>query len=141
MLAGIKSAQTKVALLASLAVLSCSTVEFEQTTERGSLVEFEEATIPERYRGRWAFPKDTCFVTRAYRMQMEIGERSIGDVALRRLWSYSDYPDIVVELDSPNEGSDTRINMFLQLSLNEQKMRVRQSGSRQERVFHRCKIK
>ena len=141
MLAGIKSAQTKVALLASLAVLSCSTVEFEQTTERGSLVEFEEATIPERYRGRWASSKDACFVTRAYRMQMEIGERSIGDVALRRLWSSSDYPDIVVELDSPNEGSDTRINMFLQLSLNEQKMRVRQSGSRQERVFHRCKMK
>ena len=141
MLTGIKSAQTTVALLASLALLSCSTVEFEQTTERGSLVEFEEATIPERYRGRWASPKDACFVTRAYRMQMEIGERSIGDVALRRLWSYSDYPDIVVELDSPGEGSDTRINMFLQLSLNEQKMRVRQSGSRQERVFYRCKMK
>ena len=138
MLAAIKAT---FALLASFALLSCSSVEFEQTTERGSLMEYEETRIPERYHGRWASPKDACFVTRDYGMQMEIGERSIGEMPLRRLWFYSDYPDIVVELDSLTEGSDVRINIFLQLSLNEQNIRARHSGDHQARDFHRCKMK
>ena len=138
MLAAIKAT---FALLASFALLSCSSVEFEQTTERGSLMEYEETRIPERYHCRWASPKDACFVTRDYGMQMEIGERSIGEMPLRRLWFYSDYPDIVVELDSLTEGSDVRINIFLQLSLNEQNIRARHSGDHQARDFHRCKMK
>jgi hypothetical protein len=137
MLAAIKAT---FALLASFALLSCSSVEFEQTTERGSLMEYEEARIPESYRGLWASPKDACFVTRDYGMQMEIGERSFGDVAVRRIWFYSDYPDIVVELDTPEGEADPPVTMFLQLSFDEQKIRVRQSGDRQERIFHRCKV-
>jgi hypothetical protein len=129
------------ALLASFTLLSCSSVEFEQTTERGSLMEYEEARIPESYRGRWASPKDACFVTRDYGMQIEIGESSIGEMPVRRLWFYSDYPDIVVELDPPEGEADPPITMFLQLSLDEQKIRVRQSGDRQERTFLRCKMK
>ncbi len=129
------------AVLASFALLSCSSIEFEQTTERGSLMEYEEARIPESYRGLWASPKDACFVTRDYGMQIEIGERSFGDVAVRRLWFYSDYPDIVVELDSPEGEADAPVTMFLQLSLDEQKIRVRQSGDRQESTFLRCKMK
>ena len=118
------------AVLANFALLSCSSIEFEQTTERGSLMEYEEARIPESYRGLWASPKDACIVTRDYGMQIEIGERSFGDVAVRRLWFYSDYPVIVVKLDSPEGEADAPVTMFLQLSLDEQKIRVRQSGDR-----------
>lgn len=138
MLAAIKAT---FALLASFALLSCSSTGFEQTTERGSLMESEEARIPESYRGLWASPKDACFVTRDYGMQIEIGERAFGDVAVRRIWFYSDYPDVMVELDSPEGDSGARMSMFLQLSLDEQKIRVRQSGERQERILHRCKVK
>ncbi len=129
------------ALLASFALLSCSSTGFEQTTERGSLMEYEEARIPESYRGRWASPKDACFVTRDYGMQIEIGERAVGEIPVRRLWFYSDFPDIVVELHSPEGEADVPVTMFLQLSLDEQKIRVRQSGGRQERTFLRCKMK
>lgn len=138
MLAGIKAT---FALFASFALLSCSSSGFEQTTERGSLMEYEEARIPESYRGRWASPKDACFVTRDYGMQIEIGERTIGEMPVRRLWFYSDYPDIVVELDSPEGEADAPVTMFLQLSLDEQKIRVRQSGDRQASTFLRCKMK
>ena len=138
MLAAIKAT---FALLASFALLSCSSTGFEQTTERGSLMESEEARIPESYRGLWASPKDACFVTRDYGMQMEIGERSFGNVAVRRIWFYSDYPDIMVELDSPEGEADAPVTMFLQLSLDEQKIRVRQSGDREARTFLRCQMK
>lgn len=129
------------ALFASFALLSCSSAGFEQTTERGSLMEYEEIKMPERYRGLWASPKDACFVTRDYGMQMEIGEQSIGEMPVRRLWFYSDYPDIVVELDPPEGEADAPVTMFLQLSLDEQKVRARQSGDRPDHIFHRCKMK
>jgi len=141
MLAGIKAVRATIALLASFALLSCSSVEFEQTTERGSLMEYDEARIPDSYRGMWASPKDACFVTRNYGRQIEIGERSIGEMPVRRLWFYSDYPDIVVELDAPESESDALVTVFLQLSLDEQKLRMRQSGERETRVFHLCKMK
>jgi hypothetical protein len=72
---------------------------------------------------------------------MEIGERSIGDAAVRRLWFYSDYPDIVVELDPNQGGSGAHINIFLRLFRHEQKMRVWQSGDREARMFLRCQMK
>lgn len=139
-LVGTKRAHATVGLLASLALLSCSSAGFEQTTERGSLMEYEEIKMPERYHGLWASPKDACFVTRDYGMQMEIGEQSIGEMPVRRLWFYSDYPDIVVELDQRDREQDARINIFLVLSLDEQKIRVRYSGERHGRIFHRCKV-
>jgi hypothetical protein len=136
-----KVAQATFALLASMTLLSCSSVEFEQTAERGSLMEYDEAKIPALYRGLWASPKDACFVTRDYGMQMQIGESAIGEMPVRRLWFYSDYPDIVVELDSPEGEADAPVRMFLQPSINEQKLRMRQSGEQQERTFFRCKMK
>jgi len=134
-------ARAAIAVLASLTLLSCSSVEFEQTTERGSMMEFYGTKIPAVYRGLWASPKDACFVTRDYGMQMQISESAIGEMPVRRLWFYSDYPDIVVELDSPEGGADAPARMFLQPSINEQKLRMRQSGEQQERTFFRCKMK
>lgn len=134
-------ARAVIAVLASLTLLSCSSVEFEQTTERGSMMEYDGTKIPVLYRGLWASLKDACFVTRDYGMQMQIGESAIGEMPVRRLWFYSDYPDIVVELDSPEGEADAPVTIFLQLSLDEQKLRVRQSGDRQERTFLRCKMK
>jgi len=141
MLSVTNGARAVIAMLASFALLSCSSVEFEQTTERGSMMEYDEAKIPESYRGLWASPKDACFVTRDYGMQIDIGQNAIGEMPVRRLWFYSDYPDIVVELDSSESEADAPVTMFLQLSIDEQKLRMRQSGDRQERTFVRCKMK
>lgn len=128
-------------LFGSSLLLSCSTVEFEQTAERGSLVEYDEPRIPKSYRGLWASPKDACFVTRDYGVQMYVDEGTIGEMAVQRVWGYTDYLDIVVQLDDPDGEPRAFTTMFMQLSLDEQKMRASQTGDREERIYHRCKLK
>ena len=136
---GTNAAPSVIVLLGSLALLSCSSIEFEQTNERGSRIESEEAKIPDAYLGLWASPKDACFVTRDYGMQMSIGKQTIGEMPVRRVWGYSDYTDIIVELDAKEEDSDVRPNLFLQISNNGQKIRARQTGDSKYRILHRCK--
>lgn len=125
-------------LLGSLAVASCAS--FEQTKDRGSLIDFEMWIVPEAYRGLWASPKEACFVTRDYGVQMRIDERMVGNTAVTRVRGYSDSPDVVLDLESQEGDSGFRENLWLQLSLDGKKLHARRDGENMPTLFHRCKL-
>ena len=66
---------------------------------------------------------------------------SIGIARVQGVWGYSDYSDVVVEMESVGAVVQRGDTLFLQLSLNGKKMRVSQSGDHDERVYHRCATK
>jgi hypothetical protein len=129
-------------------LISCSS--FEQTRNRGSLMEFETATIPRDYHGLWATSTRSCRAAIGNKAQLNIMSNSIGTARVLGAWGYSDYADVIVELALPGAASQ-RIEpaypgavvprgdtLFMQLSLNGQKIRVSQSGDRDDRIYHRC---
>lgn len=127
-------------LLSGCAGLTSSS-SFEQTTDRGSLMESETATSPRDYHGRWATSTRSCGVPQKGKAQLNIMPESIGIARVRRVWFYSDYADIIAEmasLDAVKQRGDT---FFMQLSLDGQKMRFSRSGDRHQRIYHRCHAK
>jgi hypothetical protein len=130
------SLQQMIVLGGALCLAACSS--FEQTSVRGSLIDSDTPAIPQRYLGLWASPKDACFATRDYGSQIYIDQGSIGQATVRRVRSYSDYPDVVVELNLDEGHSDAHTTMFIQPSLDDKKIRVSQTGDREERIYHRC---
>ena len=120
-------------------LMSCSS--FEQTRGRGSLMEFDTATIPRGYHGLWATSMRSCHGANRNKAQLNIMPHSIGIAGVQSVWGYSDYADVVVEMDSVGAVAQRGDTLFMQLSLNGQKMRVSQSGDRDERVYHRCATK
>ncbi len=125
-------------LLGSVAVASCAS--FEQTKARGSLIDYEMPVVPEPYQGVWASPKDACFVTRDYGVQMRIDEQMVGNEVVAGVRGYSDYPDVVLDLVSQEGDSGLQESLWLQLSLNGNKLRARRDGENAPTLFHRCKL-
>jgi hypothetical protein len=113
-------------------------------------MEFETATIPRDYHGLWATSTRSCRAAIGNKAQLNIMSNSIGTARVLGAWGYSDYADVIVELALPGAASQ-RIEpaypgavvprgdtLFMQLSLNGQKIRVSQSGDRDDRIYHRC---
>lgn len=117
-------------------LMSCSS--FEQTRDRGSLMEFETATIPRDYHGLWAASGRSCSAANKSKARLNITPNAIGSIRVQRVWGYSDYTDIIVKMASPGAAAQRGNTFFMQLSLDGRKIRFSQSGDRDERVYHRC---
>lgn len=119
-----------------IGLLSCSS--FEQTSDRGSLMQFETVAIPRDFIGLWALSRRSCDVNKSTSAQLKITSNLIDDARVENVWGYSDYADIVVETGSPRTEAKRGDTIFLQLSINGQKLRFSKSGDRRTWIFHRC---
>lgn len=131
---------TRAVLISGCAgLMSCSS--FEQTRDRGSVMEFEPAAIPRDYHGLWAISRRSCHAANTNKAQLNIMPHAIGIARVQGVWGYSDYADIIVEMASVGAVTQRGDTLFMQLSLNGQKMRVSQSGDHDERIYYRCATK
>ena len=130
-----------VGMLPLLALATLGGTGFEDLSVKGSLFDSDTLSIPSAYQGLWAFPLSACGVTRDFGMQIPVGAHTIGNLPITRLQTYSDFPAIMVDFADPDARHAERSYAYLELSVDEKKMRVTIQPGDKETVFSRCKMK
>lgn len=122
-------------LLLGISAAGCTVVNGAgDPVRRGAMVQAEFDRIPQQYVGNWADKPENCGVSADRGRQAVIGPESIGEARVIRLFTYSDHPSLVVELDA---GEGEPVTLSLNLSREGAYLSIGREQSRAE-VLVRC---
>lgn len=132
---GARRLQIAAATIAIAAAALSGCVQFADPGDKGSLMIYDRPVVPERFRGLWANRLESCGAVGDRGMQVQIFEHMVGTARVTQVEGYSDHLAIVVSTDHPDAGQD---KLFLDLSIDQQRLKLSLGYGTPETVLHRC---